>query len=118
MKAAFLQIGMESMNHPIGSIFIKGIFAGWLIALMVWQLPVAEAGRIHVIIIITYIVGLGELSHIIAGSVEAIYTVAAHHHTWGDYLFRWALPTLLGNVFGGVALVAAVNYAQVEAGQD
>jgi formate/nitrite transporter FocA (FNT family) len=35
---------------------------------------------------------------------------------WGQFLFQWATPTLLGNCFGGVALVAVINYAQMEAG--
>jgi formate-nitrite transporter family protein len=38
--------------------------------LMVWLMPVAESGRIWVIILLTYPVGLAEFSHIIAGSVE------------------------------------------------
>ncbi|MCL5406442.1 MAG: formate/nitrite transporter family protein [Deltaproteobacteria bacterium] len=33
--------------------------------------------------------------------------------TWGDYFVRFMLPTLLGNVIGGVSLVAAINHAQV-----
>jgi formate/nitrite transporter FocA (FNT family) len=96
---------------------IKGIFAGWLIALMVWLLPIADTGRISVIILITYIVGLGQLSHIVAGAVEAMYTVAAGDHSLGQFVFHFAAPTLAGNCFGGVALVAFLAYAQVSAGK-
>jgi len=71
-----------------------------------------------VIIIITYLVGLAQLSHIIAGSVEAIYVVAAGQATWGQYTFDYMLPTLCGNVIGGVALVAALNHAQVNSGKN
>jgi formate/nitrite transporter FocA (FNT family) len=116
VKRAFLQLGMDAMSPAAGTIVVKGIFAGWLIALMVWLLPVAEGGRIAVIILLTYIVGLGQLSHVIAGSVEAIYTVAAGAHTWPQYAGRFLLPTLLGNCLGGVTMVAALNYAQVAAG--
>ena len=116
VKAAFLELGMEGMAPLAGTILIKGVFAGWLIALMVWLLPVAESGRIWVIVLLTYIVGLGQLSHVIAGSVAAIYTVAAGHHTWGQYLAHFLLPTLAGNCLGGVTMVAALNYAQVAAG--
>lgn len=115
-KAAFLSIGMESFNHPFLDLMVKGIFAGWIIALMIWLLPVAETGRIWVIIFLSYVVGLGGLSHVIAGSVEVLYTVAAAKHSFGDYLQHYMLPTLLGNCFGGVALVACLNYAQVTAG--
>jgi formate/nitrite transporter FocA (FNT family) len=42
---------------------------------MVWLMPVAESGRIWVIILLTYPVGLAEFSHIIAGSVETLLLV-------------------------------------------
>jgi formate/nitrite transporter FocA (FNT family) len=118
VKESFLQLGISAMDHPFAHLLVKGVFAGWLIALMVWLLPVAETGRISVIILITYIVGLGQLSHIIAGSVEVMYTVAAGEHTWGQFLGSYAAPSLIGNCIGGVMLVAALNYAQVAAGGD
>ncbi len=53
--------------------FVKGIMAGWLIAALVWMLPSAEGTEIFIITLITYIIALGDFTHIIAGSVEAIY---------------------------------------------
>jgi formate/nitrite transporter FocA (FNT family) len=32
---------------------------------------------------------------------------------FGDYLWRFFIPTLIGNTIGGVALVAVLNYGQV-----
>lgn len=118
VKATFLAIGHEAIAHPFGILLLRGVFAGWLIALMVWLLPVAEVGRIWVILLMTYLVGLGEFSHIIAGSIEALYVVAAGGSSWGHYLGGYMLPTLIGNMLGGIALVAALNHAQVVAGQD
>jgi formate/nitrite transporter FocA (FNT family) len=117
-RAAFLAIGREALAHGPGIVFLRGIFAGWLIALMVWLLPVAEVARIWVIIIVTYLVGLAELSHIIAGSVEATYVVINGQATWGRYVAGYMLPTLGGNILGGVALVAALNHAQVVSGRE
>ncbi|HSU67970.1 MAG TPA: formate/nitrite transporter family protein [Tepidisphaeraceae bacterium] len=115
-KAAFLRISSEAMEPYRITLFFKAIFAGWLIATMVWMLPEAESARIWVLVIIPYVVGLGGLSHIIIGSIYCIYTVAAHQHTWWEYFSRFAWPVLLGNCLGGVALVAFVNYAQATAG--
>jgi formate/nitrite transporter FocA (FNT family) len=117
-KATFLKISSEAMRPPVGTLIIKAIFAGWLIALMVWMLPVAETGRIWVVIIIPYVVGLGGLSHIVIGSIYSIYTIAAHQHTWMEYIFHFALPVLMGNCIGGVTLVAVVNYGQATAGAE
>ena len=115
-RAAFLRISSEAMQPDAGTLFLKGIFAGWLIATMVWMLPVAETARVSVLILIPYVVGLGGLSHIIIGSIYCVYTIAAHQHTWFEYFTHFAWPVLLGNCIGGVTLVAFVNYAQATAG--
>lgn len=91
----------------------RAIFAGWLIALMVWLLPVAETGRVTVIIIITYLVGIAGFPHIIAGSTEAFYGMLTQPERFGGAIGQFFLPTLIGNTIGGVAMVAAINYAQV-----
>lgn len=36
--------------------------------------------------------------------------------SWWSYAGGYALPTLIGNALGGIALVAALNHAQVVAG--
>jgi formate/nitrite transporter FocA (FNT family) len=113
VAAAFSEIAHHTVANPFSVTFVKAVFAGWLIALMVWLLPAAEGMRPVVIIIITYVVALGDFSHIIAGSVDAFYLVATGAATFGDYMSRFFLPTLLGNVTGGVALVAVLNYGQV-----
>lgn len=107
----------EVAGHPFAEgftdTFLSAIFAGWLIALMVWLLPVAETARVGVIVIITYLVGLGGFSHIIAGSTQVAYALAAQMATPLQAVVQFYIPTLVGNILGGVALVAALNYAQV-----
>jgi len=80
---------------------------------MVWLLPGAKNSNVAIIIIITYLVGLADLAHIIAGSVEVLYTVTTKATSWGQYFGNYMIPTLLGNIIGGVSLVAVLNYAQV-----
>jgi len=92
---------------------VRAIYAGWLIALMVWLLPAVEGSGPNIIIIITYSVALAGFSHIIAGSVEGAFLVISGGAGWGDFATRFFAPTLLGNILGGVTLVAALNYGQV-----
>ena len=66
-----------------------------------------------VIIILTYVVGLGGFPHIIAGSTEAAYAVVNGVASVQDYLVRFFAPTLLGNLIGGTALAALLNHAPV-----
>ena len=104
------------MHSGFGTVLLKGIFGGWLIALMVWLLPAAETGRVSIIIILTYLVGLGELSHIIAGSAETFYLVGTGEISLGRYILFYMFPTLIGNTVGGVSIAAALNHAQTVAG--
>lgn len=116
VQTAFSEIGNEAMRHGFLTTLWTGVFAGWLIALMVWLLPFAETARVLVIIIITYVVGLGGFAHIIAGAVEVFTVAAMGVRSWPDVLGNFILPTLIGNIIGGVTLVAALSHAQVVAG--
>jgi formate-nitrite transporter family protein len=114
---AFLGVASEALRGDFATTLVRAIFAGWLIALLVWMLPGAQSEQVPVIIGMTYLVGLAGLAHIVAGSVEVAYLVARGAATWGDYLGRFVAPTLLGNTLGGVTLVAALNHAQVTGGK-
>jgi formate/nitrite transporter FocA (FNT family) len=106
-------IASESTGQTFGINLLRGIFAGWLIALMVWLLPAAETARIWVIIIITYVVGLGHFPHVIAGAVEAFYAGLNGIRGWPELIGGYGLPTLIGNTIGGVTLVAVLAHAQI-----
>jgi formate/nitrite transporter FocA (FNT family) len=112
MKAAFAEIGREALPHGFGSGLLLAIFAGWLLAMMVWLMPFAESARVWVIIIITYLVGLGGFQHVIAGSMEVFYLVTTSEMSFANFLNSYFCPTLLGNVVGGVSLVALLAHAQ------
>jgi formate-nitrite transporter family protein len=111
------EIGGQHLGMSFGVIFVKAIFAGWLIALMVWLLPGAEASRLPVIVIITYIIGLAGFSHIIAGSTTVMFLVVGKTISLGQYFTGFYIPTLLGNAIGGVSLVAALAHGQVVSGK-
>ncbi|HEX6981681.1 MAG TPA: formate/nitrite transporter family protein [Balneolaceae bacterium] len=109
----FNQFAQSTVENGFGITFFRGVFAGWLIALIIWILPFAEEARVWVIIIITYLIGLGDLAHIIVGSIEGFYGILAQQITFVTFTLKFFIPALLGNIVGGVALVAAINYAQI-----
>lgn len=113
VRHTFTEIGREAMMGDWTTIFLRAIFAGWLIALMVWLLPAAETARVWIIIIMTYWVALGGYAHIIAGSVETFFAALNGAADWSSVFGNWMLPTLLGNIIGGTSLVAVLAHAQV-----
>jgi formate-nitrite transporter family protein len=92
--------------------------AGFWIVLMVWLLPAAESARVSIIIIITYLIGIGGFNHVIAGSTTMFFLVVTHSISWGTYILQFFLPTLTGNVIGGLSLVAALGHAQAVGGKE
>ncbi|MGP4845244.1 formate/nitrite transporter family protein [Marinobacter sp. 1Y8] len=110
---ALTAIAAREYEFPFGTMFVRAIFAGWLVALMLWLMPFAETARVGVIILVTYVIGLAHFPHIVAGSVAALYGVFQGSFSMTEFFTLFFTPTLLGNMVGGIMLVAAVNYAQV-----
>jgi formate/nitrite transporter FocA (FNT family) len=118
VQHAMLQLAIKAASVSFGTAILRGIFAGWLIAMVVWMLAAVDTGRVAVIVIITYVVGLAELTHIVAGSVEVLFLAMVGTRSWISVAWGYLIPTLLGNIIGGVSLTAAVNHAQVVAGMN
>jgi formate/nitrite transporter FocA (FNT family) len=110
---AMTTLARQAIPPAFGATLLRAFFAGWLIALMVWILPSAQSARLLTVIIITYVVALGHLSHIIAGSTEAAYDVLSGQATLAAYLSHFLLPTLCGNIIGGVVMVSVLNHGSI-----
>jgi formate/nitrite transporter FocA (FNT family) len=117
-QQCFTEIGASHIGAGFGTVLVRSIFAGWLIALMVWLLPSADSARVSIIIILTYLIGVSGFNHIIAGSTTMFFLVMTNVISWKAYAVQFFLPTLLGNVMGGLALVAALGHAQVVGGKN
>ena len=117
IQQSLTQIGAAHLGVGFGIVLFRAVFAGWLIALMVWLLPAAEHSRLSIIIILTYLIGLGGFSHVIAGSTTVFFLVTTGYISWKMYAVNFFFPTLLGNIVGGVSLVAALGHGQVVGGK-
>ncbi len=113
VHAGMLEVARHFFELGPADMFWRGIVAGWLIATMVWLLPAAETAAIWVVLLVTYLIALAELSHIIAGAVETTFLLFLGEIAAGPALFTFLLPTLAGNIVGGSALFALISYAQV-----
>ena len=89
---------------------MRAIFAGWLIALMVWLLPGTESAGASIITIPTYLVGISGFNHIIhSGSATRVFLVVTQSISPGTYITQFFFPPLLGNVITGLALLVALG---------
>ena len=113
VQQEFNKIVYQALVRGFVAHVMRGVFSGRLIALMAWLLPFAETARLWVIIILSYLIGLGHFSHIVAGAVQTFYVAITGESSWGAVIGGYLFPTFLGNVVGGVGLVAVLNHAQV-----
>ena len=117
-SSALSELASEATAHPFWNTVLRSVLAGWLIALMVWLLPSARTAKIIIIGLLTWLVAFARLSHIIAGSTEGAYAVLTGAGDVGAYLWKFLLPTFIGNTIGGVSLVAMLNHAPISAEEE
>jgi formate-nitrite transporter family protein len=110
---AFLEIGRKVMENDASQMFAKGIISGWMIATMVWMIPSMESAKMWIISVITYLMALGDFTHIVVGSAEVSYLVFAGELSWHDFWLVFAGPTLAGNIIGGSFIFALISHAQI-----
>ena len=113
ISAAAVAISRTAMEPEFGSMFMRAIVAGWLMATVVWLLPSADSSSFMVITLITSLIALFHLAHVVAGSVEAMTLVFSGDMGFADALTGFYLPALTGNILGGAALFALISYGQV-----
>ena len=106
-------ISRHMMENSPWQMFYKGIFAGWIIATLVWLMPTAESGKFWAIVLLTYLIAAGDFTHIVAGSTEGFLLVLSGEISLPHMVSGFFLPTLLGNLSGGTGLFAVLTYAQI-----
>lgn len=110
--AEFAAVGLE---HGWWTVFNRALFAGWLVAGVVWLNHAARdtVSRLLLIYVIFYMIAAADLYHVITAACEVFYYLFV---TDGSVtvVYEFWLPVFLGNTIGGVFLVTLVNYAQIE----
>jgi len=112
--AGILEVARHSADVTALQHLVWGMPAGFLLASLVWVLPRLQgAGEVLAIVIVTYMIGLGDLSHVVAGSTGLFVAVLVGELALADALLTGTLPALVGNVIGGTGMFAALTYAQL-----
>ena len=119
LEPAALRILFEEVSHKahygFGSVLLKAVFGGWLVALIAWLVAASQdtISQVFFVFSLTFLIPAAGLTHCIAGSSEFLISVFSGEEGWATYLGGFLLPTTLGNIVGGVVLVTLLNYGQV-----
>ena len=89
-RQAVLDLSRTALAHDVPSLIWLGMPAGFLVASIAWILPNARGQEIWVIMLITWVVGIGDFSHVVAGSSEAFVLWFSGEisagATWGGFI--------------------------------
>ncbi|WP_299588247.1 formate/nitrite transporter family protein [uncultured Tateyamaria sp.] len=110
---AFQQLSAHATSMAPGEGFMRGIPAGVLIAALVWMLPSAKGSEVALIFLFTWLIALGDFTHIVAGSVEMAYLLVQGDMSLASALFGFFIPVLAGNVVGGTIIFTVLVWAQI-----
>lgn len=110
--------GMMAISHHYAELdasraFAYGIPAGFFIAAIVWMLPSAKGYELFVIMLFTYLIAMGEFTHVIAGSTEMFLLLIKGEVGLG-HTAALIGATCAGNIVGGTGLFALLAYGQVK----
>jgi len=111
---AALAVSRYLLEYSAPQTLAYGIPAGFMVASIVWLMPTAKGSEFWIIVTITYMMALGGLTHVVAGSTEWFLLALAGEMSWAKAVLAGILPALIGNVIGGTGLFALMTYAQVK----
>lgn len=111
--AAAMDVAGAVLKKGPQTTLLAAMPAGFLIASVAWILPSARESAMWVIILITYVISLGEFSHVVAGSGEAWLLMLMGQTTFAGAVGGFILPALVGNLIGGTGLFAVLAHGQV-----
>ncbi len=110
---AAVAVASPLLDHGVVTTLLRGIPAGFLIASIAWILPNARGSEFWVVFLITYVVAIGGMSHVVAGSAEAWLLWLTGKASFGWAVGGFILPALAGNIIGGTGLFAVLAHGQV-----
>ena len=113
LRDAMLAISRDAMGHGWLEMGFRAITAGFLMAAMVWLIPAAGNTQFHIVLLVTYVIGAGDFSHIVAGSMEAFLLAVNGDMAVATLFGGFLAPVLVGNIIGGTVLFAMISHAQV-----
>jgi len=114
-NVGYVEIGHHLVSFGGGPLFVSALLAGWLMALGAWLVMATPPtlSQMTSIYIVTFIIGIGDLHHSIAGSVEIFTAYLFSDDFSSSQVARFIGMTIIGNLVGGSIFVALLNYGHI-----
>jgi formate-nitrite transporter family protein len=113
LLASMLAVSAPLLHKSPLDVLAQAVPAGFIIASVAWIRAAITNGEFWVVLTLTYVIALGEFTHVIAGSAETFLLLFAERIEVAAALGNIIAPALIGNVIGGTGLFALLAHAQV-----
>lgn len=113
LHRGMLEVSRGLLGFDFGTMLLKAVPAGFIIAAMVWLIPSSDHAQFYVVVFTTYLIAVAGFMHIVAGSVEAFMLALNGGASWGFVVGGFLVPVAIGNIIGGTALFGLIAYGQV-----
>jgi formate-nitrite transporter family protein len=113
LLASMLAVSAPLLHKSPLDVLAQAVPAGFIIASVAWIRAAITNGEFWVVLTLTYVIALGEFTHVIAGSAETFLLLFAGRIEIAPALGNLIAPALIGNVIGGTGLFALLAHAQV-----
>ncbi|WP_444889003.1 formate/nitrite transporter family protein [Microbulbifer sp. DLAB2-AA] len=116
VSAGFDYYGQKLISTNNSALCLGVILAGWLMGLLGWLVSSSTdtISRIMVIVIVTFLIGLGSLPHCVTGAVAIFSAWIGGDGSVGLMeVLRFQILATLGNTFGGAVFVGLLKYGYI-----
>jgi formate/nitrite transporter FocA (FNT family)/nucleotide-binding universal stress UspA family protein len=109
-----VDIAEKGVATPPAALFFKAVFAGLIVAGVVWMNFAARdtISRLVIVYLAFLAIPLGNLYHSVVSFTEVVFLLLVGDVSLAAGLGGFVVPVLVGNTVGGVVLVTIVNYYQ------
>ena len=113
LAASMLDVASALQNKAPLEILAQAVPAGFIIASVAWIRAGVSDGEVWIVLLLTYLIALGDFTHVVAGSAETFLLLFDGRISPAQAFGGIILPALVGNIIGGTGLFALLAHAQV-----
>ncbi len=111
-----LELAHLKMSRPFVGTLVSAVFAGAIITTMTWLVLATKSDMTKLMAIWSciFVMAVGSFTHVVVSTSEVLLGVVyGAKVTFGQWFARLFLPASIGNLLGGMFLIALLHYLQV-----
>lgn len=111
-----LELAHFKMGRPFVETLVSAVFAGAIITTMTWLVLAtkSDVAKLMAIWSCIFVMAIGSFTHVVVSTSEVLLGVVyGARVTFGQWFVKLFVPASIGNLIGGMFLIALLHYLQV-----